>query len=374
MASSNCRTLEFKEAVQNRRKRTTESSRPLSKPRLTKPSPDKHPDTWTKEAQVLSNNIQDLLQFLTTIKRPYLDPSPSTSASGSTKPSERLVDIKRGFQGFSHVRWFSEKEKDEIDVLVGVGLKKCVQGVRALEAADQARKSQHAEQHSNTLSRLLRLPLHGGDASFEQFNSHRASILWFLNQRLTELSKIIKNQQELRAQKQIQQLSKGGLASMVGVQDLSRTTAGVQHQMLSTSDKGKIPSIFQPSRSNPWSEDPLEAQPIEKILSASQLQQFDSESSALLRTTENTLASIKQTESSLLEISNLQSELVFHLTQQTELIDTLWDDAVVSTGKVEQGNLQLLTAKENNRESRIWLLTFLLGASFALLFVDYIAP
>lgn len=48
-----------------------------------------------------------------------------------------MVDSQRGFQGFSNVRWFSEKEKDEIDVLVGVGLKKCVQGVRALEAADQ---------------------------------------------------------------------------------------------------------------------------------------------------------------------------------------------------------------------------------------------
>lgn len=144
--------------------------------------------------------------------------------------------------------------------------------------------------------------------------------------------------------------------------------------MIPTSDKAQIPSIYKPSSSSTWSQEPADALPIEQILTPSQLQQFESEASALLRTTEETLSSIKQTESSLLEISNLQSELVFHLTQQTELIDQLWDDAVVSTGKVEQGNLQLLKAKESNRESRIWLLTFILAASLALLFVDYVAP
>lgn len=186
-----------------------------------------------------------MIQFLKTIKRAYLDPSPSGPIGGpsSNKHPERLVDIKRGFQGFANVRWFSDREKDEIDVLVGVGLKKCVEGVRALEAAEKssstrltyrsdpslpfiddnelaclARKAQHAEQTSNPFTRLLRLPLGGSDASFEQFSSHRASILWFLNQRLTELSKSIKDQQELRAQKKIQKLSKGGLAAtMAGV-------------------------------------------------------------------------------------------------------------------------------------------------------------
>lgn len=377
MSSSTSRTLEFKEILQQCRKNQKESKVITPKsPSANTLSNKQETQTWSKEAKVVNHNIQDLLQFLQTIKRAYLDPSPSRSTpNNSNKTSERRqVDNKRGFQGFSQVRWFSEQEKDEIDVLVGVGLKKSIEGVRALEAAENSRKSQHSQKTSTSISRFLNLPLlTSSDVNFQQISSHRASILWFLNDRLAELGKSIKDQQEKRAEKKLQKSSKGGLAGMTGVKDLSSTMVGPQ-MMVSTSDQGKIPSVFKPSQSKAWSEDPLESKPIEEILSTSQLQQFDSESSALLRITENTLNSIKQTESSLLEISNLQSELVLHLTQQTELIDTLWDDSLVSTGKVSEGNLQLLKAKENNRESRIWLLCFLLGASFALLFVDYIAP
>ncbi|KAH9818670.1 hypothetical protein DFH28DRAFT_958797 [Melampsora americana] len=373
MRSSTSRTLEFKEILQQIKKEPKES-----KPKLTSNLPSSIKEelqTWSKEAKVVNHNIQDLLQFLQTIKRPYLDPSPSRSTTtNSNKSLERQVEIQKGFKGFSQVKWFSEQEKDEIDVLVGIGLKKSIEGVRALEAAENSRKSQHLKKTSTSISRFLNLPLlTSSDLIHEQINLHRASILWFLNDRLTELSQSIKVQQEKRVEKKLQKLSKTGLAGLTSVKDLSLTILGSQN-MISTSDQVKIPSVFKPSQSTSWSEDPLESKPIEEILTQTQLDQFDSESSALLRVTENTLTSIKQTESSLLEISNLQSELVFHLTQQTELIDTLWDDSLVSSGKVQEGNLQLLKAKENNRESRIWLLCFLLGASFALLFVDYIAP
>ncbi|EGG02053.1 uncharacterized protein MELLADRAFT_110427 [Melampsora larici-populina 98AG31] len=380
MPSSTSRTLEFKEILQQHKKNQNLSKPINPKSPISKTKPPSNlseTQTWSKEAKVVNHNIQDLLEFLKTIKRAYLDPTPSRSSTthhNSTKPLERQVEIKRGFQGFSQVRWFSEQEKDEIDVLVGVGLKKSIQGVRALEAAENSRKSQHSNQTSTSISRFLNLPLLiSSDLNFEQISLHRASILWYLNDRLTKLSQLIKDQQETRAEKKRQKLSNGGLAGMASVKDLSRTMIGSE-RMISTSDQVKIPSVFKPSQSTSWSEDPLESKPIEEILTSTQLHQFDSESSALLRMTETTLTSIKQTESSLLEISNLQSELVLHLTHQTELIDTLWDDSLVSTGKVSEGNLQLLKAKENNRESRIWLLCFLLGASFALLFVDYIAP
>lgn len=45
----------------------------------------------------------------------------------------------------------------------------------------------------------------------------------------------------------------------------------------------------------------------------------------------------------------------------------LWEDSLYVSGKVSDANKQLEKAKERNRESRVWLLVFLLGASFTLL-------
>jgi syntaxin 18 len=134
-----------------------------------------------------------------------------------------------------------------------------------------------------------------------------------------------------------------------------------------------VPTIYQPKFDQLLDQESLEESAMENVLTSAQIQQFEKESSEVLKATENTLKSIKQTESSLLEISNLQTELVYHLTQQNELVDQLWDDSIISAGKIKQGNQQLVTAAESNKESRMWLLVFLLGSSFALLFVDYMA-
>jgi hypothetical protein len=105
-----------------------------------------------------ANNIQELIDFLSSIRRAYLDPSQSGTSGqfSSANSSERTVNISKGFQGFSNVRWFSENEKDQIDTLVAVGLKKSVQGVRALEAAEKCK------QHS--LSRFLQEYIFFSDA------------------------------------------------------------------------------------------------------------------------------------------------------------------------------------------------------------------
>ncbi|MBW0484138.1 hypothetical protein O181_023853 [Austropuccinia psidii MF-1] len=330
-------------------------------------------DSWTKEAQLVARSIQDLLDFLNSIQRAYWNPTPSHLNQSSNHSKNRVVDIQKGSQGFTNVQWFSEKEKDEIDVLVGVGLKKSIESVRALEAAEKTRKSRNAERQSNHLIKLLRISIDSRNLQVEQFDSHRASILWFLNQKLTQLGKLFKTLQETRAKKKHEKAMKSGLAGMLNASG-SSFSAGAFQSKISQSEPGHIPEAYRPKLIYDSKDVMGEEPPIESVLTPSQIQQFESESSALLEATENTLASIKKTESSLMEISNLQTELVQHLTQQTEMIDQLWDDAVVSTGKIEQGNKQLLRAKESNQESRVWLLIFILGSSFALLLVDYLAP
>lgn len=110
---------------------------------------------------------------------------------------------------------------------------------------------------------------------------------------------------------------------------------------------------------------------VDDDLSPEQLQQFESENSELLQSMESTLSAVLQAESALLEIATLQSELVRHLVQQTELTDKLHDDAVATVADVQRANEQLRKAKERGGEARVFLLVFLIGASLALLFLDW---
>ncbi len=106
-------------------------------------------------------------------------------------------------------------------------------------------------------------------------------------------------------------------------------------------------------------------------LSASQIQQFEAENAQILRSAEDTLAAVQQAEARLLEISALQAELVAQLTRQTEVSDQLYEDAIATSEMVDKGNVQLREARRRARDSRKWLLAFLIGASLSLLFLHY---
>jgi len=106
-------------------------------------------------------------------------------------------------------------------------------------------------------------------------------------------------------------------------------------------------------------------------LSASQIMQFEAENANILRTVQNTLESVQQAESRLMDISALQMELVSQLTRQTEITDQLYEDALAATSTVEKGNEQLKEAKRRAKDGRLFILVFLIGASFSLLFLHY---
>jgi syntaxin 18 len=118
---------------------------------------------------------------------------------------------------------------------------------------------------------------------------------------------------------------------------------------------------------------PSDEPSIESQLSPSQLQALESENSALLENMESTLSSVLSAERSLLEISSLQTELVKNLVQQTEITDRLYEEAVGSVGEMKKAGQQLTQAKKRGEEGRMFLLIFLVGASMALLFLDWYA-
>lgn len=106
-------------------------------------------------------------------------------------------------------------------------------------------------------------------------------------------------------------------------------------------------------------------------LSQSQILQFEAENAALLRNVQDQLESVHQAEARLSEISALQMELVTHLTRQTELTDQLFEDAIATTSTVEKSKAELKKAQERGKDGRLFLLVFLFGASFSLLFLHY---
>jgi len=106
-------------------------------------------------------------------------------------------------------------------------------------------------------------------------------------------------------------------------------------------------------------------------LSASQIQEFEKENSNILQSVEKTLASIEEAQTRLMDISALQMELVTHLEQQSAVTEQLYEDAISATESMEKGNVQLVEAKRRGKDSRLFILIFLLGASFSLLFLHY---
>lgn len=204
----------------------------------------------------------------------------------------------------------------------------------------------------------------------------------FLNTLLARVSENQRNQQEARVMRQLDRsatlggLGGGGALGMDEYGQGKAEQARIDHSLGKGKGKasgpiGAVPSIYRPTplpSARPGTDD--DPSSIEGVLSAAQIQQFEAEESLLLKSTQGDLASLKLAESSLLEIAALQGQLALHLSQQGELTEKLWEEAVGVTGKVEEGNVQLKKARERNRESRVWILIFLMVASGTLVFLD----
>lgn len=275
-------------------------------------------------------------------------------------------------------------------------------------------RSELVARKTNPLARLLPARLRPEDDSTvasEFIAAHHSSITWYLSRRLAELSQTQKEMQEERVKRQLertrtlgsnatreaQHLSAGsgsthspsaalfgiemassprsrsesssdGSGGWVGVaaSNLFAATLGVTGAGSSgtpLSQKGSLPS-YEPSVTSDEDDDDIE-------LTQSQILQFENENANMLRTVQDNLASVQQAEARLMDISALQMELVNHLTKQTELTEKLYDDAIATTSMVEKGNREIKEAKRRANDSRLFLLVFLLGASFSLLFLHY---
>jgi syntaxin 18 len=309
-------------------------------------SRDESYDLFTKEAYRIYQHIDSLKRFLTTIRPVYL----STSNRPSTNHSKKSTDLNEGdslFTLFSgHIQHLTDRERDEIDFQAKLIIRRCIDRIKELEEAEKIRQKNEELNNQKPLAILSHFLKVATATTEDMLFVHRSSITWFLNQKLMQVSQIQKDQQEIR---------------------LSRELEKSENQ-LSKSFYPPPPPLFQ--QQQPVEPDePLDA--FEQQLSNEQIQMLEKENSVMLEELNNTLNQIKNAEKALLEISTLQTQLTNHLAAQTIQTDRLYADAIQTTEKVEQGNLQLFSARERNKSSRKFMLAFLIGASFVLLFLDW---
>lgn len=274
----------------------------------------------------------------------------------------------------------------------------CVNGAAVAHHAPQLERIDLASSDENLLTRMLPIRLKQSSSSAVSANraAHHASITYYLNRCLAEASQSQREMQEERIKRQMERSRTLGSsatqeAASIGLGDLmplpepvslggskgwlgdAASSFASSLRPLSTSTNTSSAEAASSQKAAQLQDDyeGLDESDDDIELSASQIQQFESENVNILRSVQDTLASVQQAESRLMDISALQMELVAHLTQQTELTDKLYEDAITTTASVESGNVQLREAKRRAKDGRLYVLVFLIGASFALLFLHY---
>ncbi|KAH8106127.1 hypothetical protein BXZ70DRAFT_998212 [Cristinia sonorae] len=386
------RTTEFRRVVNEARDALPEAKRRKLSGRAGDIQSDPLNKEYLAEAYAVLNHITTLARMLASIRRPYL--TLDSRNPPMLRQQTRTIDIGNQDQTWANIRHLTDHERDQIDLQAKVVLSRCSDRVKDLELLEK-RRAEIVASKVDPLTRFLpaRLRQDEASATSDFIAAHHSSVTWYLSRRLTDTSQTLKEMQEERVRRQLERTKTLGsgatreamfmlepLPSSSSSDDTNATGSGGWLGGASHLASSFAASLADPSssRSTPKTstlsaddlydetedEDDLE-------LTESQIMQFETENANLLQNVQDTLASVQQAESRLLEISALQMELVTHLTKQTEQTEQLYEDAIATAATVEKGNVQLKEARRRARDSRKWILLFLIGASLSLLFLHY---
>ncbi|KAF8138583.1 snare protein syntaxin 18/UFE1 [Boletus edulis] len=377
------RTQDFRQVLQSKQGLTP----PVKRRKLAAESEprDTFGKRYVEEAYIILNHINALTRVLGNIRRPYLNVD--SSSSPLVRQGSRNLDLNDSQQSWSEIKYLSNEERNQIDLQARLILTRCADRVREMEALEM-RRVELAAQNMNPLARFLPARLvQGYSTTFPGYlAAHHASITWYLGRRLTEASQHQKELQEERVKRQLERTRTLGSNAAREVMSISlRNVATGRQQGTSDSWLGGASSALvsgiaatigsassrtavKPPGSTPSVEN-SDDDDEELELTESQILQFETENANILRSVQDTLESVQQAEARLMDISNLQMELITHLTRQTELTEQLYEDAIATTSTVEMGNVQLREARRKAKDSRIFILVFLVGASLSLLFL-----
>ncbi|KLO15866.1 hypothetical protein SCHPADRAFT_870445 [Schizopora paradoxa] len=349
---------------------------------------------FMREAYSILNHVNNLSRMLASIRRPYLNVDASSSSLTQRQPSRALELTGEGAeQTWSGIRSLTNEERDQIDLQAKVILSKCRDRVRQMEELNNRQRAELSAQESSGLLRFLpsRLKQDSSSDLSSTLFLHNSGVTTYLTSRLAEASQTQSGMQEERIKRQTERTRtlgsgatlEGLVPAPVNAPQMTNSTStrswlgdaasnlAATILLPSASSNAQTKPAYVPQLQSPaqdeWEDDEYD----DMELSASQIQQFETENANILKNVQDTLASVEKAESRLQEIAALQTELVTHLTQQSEIIDQIYEDSIVSTETVERGNVQLREAKRRAKDSRLYILIFLLGASFSLLFLHY---
>ncbi|KAG6872754.1 hypothetical protein C0995_006956 [Termitomyces sp. Mi166 len=343
---------------------------------------------YMKEAYAILNHIHTLTRMLANIRKPYLNVD--TRSTYSSRQMLRNIDLNGGDSSWAGIKHLTNEERDQIDLQARVIITRCADRVKEMEGVEK-RRAELVASKTNPLARLLpsRLWQDASSISSDFLAAHHSGVTWYLSRRLAEASQTQKEMQEERVKRQLERSRTLGSSAARDVLHLAANDAPsaqeqpkdkkVRSWLGDASSSLLAATIGVPSNGTRTNIPPTsfevppssDSEDDEFELSASQILQFEAENATILQSVQDTLESVQQAESRLLDISALQMELVNHLTRQTELTDQLYEDAIATTSAVERGNIQLKEAKRRAKDSRLYILVFLIGASMSLLFLHY---
>ncbi|TFY59796.1 hypothetical protein EVJ58_g5551 [Rhodofomes roseus] len=346
---------------------------------------------YLNDAYSVLNHINSLARMASSIRKAYLNVDPRHAPISRQSP--RTIDLGSADQSWSNIKYLTDAERDQIDLQARVILSRCSERVKELEVVEK-RRAELVASRKNPLTRLLPARLRQDDstAASDFIAAHHSSITWYLSRRLADASQSLKEMQEERMKRQLERTRTlgSGATREAMYMDMSSSKPSPTESSASGSWLGgasNLASSFAASigsndaygsaatiKPGPSSlpDDLLDDTDEEELeLTQSQIMQFETENANILQSVQDTLASVQQAESRLFEISALQAELVTQLTRQTEQTEQLYEDAIATASMVEKGNVQLKEARRRARDSRKWILMFLIGASLSLLFLHY---
>ncbi|KAI8067893.1 hypothetical protein BC940DRAFT_238735 [Gongronella butleri] len=302
-------------------------------------------DLFTKEAYRVYQHVDGLTHFLKMIRRVYIQDQPDKKKKKKKKSKRRRVQDDGDDKEFdlfaqfpSHVTHLTDQERDDIDFQAKLVLRRCMDRVKDMEEAERLRVDS-VQSKKQGWKRLLSSHL---DATQDTLAMHRSNMLWLLNKRLMDVSRLQKDQQQIR---------------------LERVLSKSENHLFSSQSRAM--QLRQPQPHDDDDDDPLAE------LSAEQVQLLEKENETMLEEMNSTLNEVHQAEKALMEISGLQTQLANHLAVQTLQTDQLYGDSLATNERMEQGNVQLIKAKERNKGTRKFMILFLFGASLVLLFLDW---
>ena len=314
---------------------------------------------WTNEAYTVRRHIVSLFNFLSMIRRPYLNvTSKGKRTTGSeTNDINNANNSQDAFSKWQHNTSLTEAERDEVDFQVKLVVKQCLDRVQELEHGETLRFNALEKALTRAgitslspLNLLQNSSLNKQRAASNALHAHHMAITQYLSEQLAHASSVQAMLQQRRVATQRQRYE--NLADSAKVSS-HNSQAGFSEEIL----RGSIGTMGD------------RGVDVADELSQEQLHMFEEEASALVESLQADLAAVQHAEQQLQDISALQTRIVQHLQEQNEHIDTLLTEAGSHGEQVTRGNQQLQKAKERNRQANRWLSIFFLISGLVLLFM-----